>query len=770
MVVFDDIINFMKMKKLNTYDILKYFSLIFVCLVLSQAEIGGLSPFLFAFLFACVYVGLNEKFVSVLVLFCGTISDFSLENFLTALTVVFVALLVFYIHKFSKQRIHFLTIFVSYIISCVTYFYYHIHNISHVILFLLLGLVCVFVYITVTQVMLLRKNCFKLTLDESICFLFAIASLGLGLSFVNVFGLSLSRFFVCLTLLICVSIGSPSLTYAIVLAFSFGCSLKDFNLNCLAEFMVLAMLAGVFSMPNKFKTCFMVLIADVVVQYCFITENFNIFLNLAPILCAILIFLLLPKKLSYSLADFVYVKKSEITSRNVINTTRKNIKKRMVELSNIFMEMKQIHLGMTKKELTKEELVAMLIREITCSCCKDCLDKNRCTRSLGTDNKSNLELMVEIAISKGKITLLDVPSGITGRCVKVNNLIGLVNRIIDEYKQYKNIMADINNVKILMADQMGAVSRLLLDVGDEIDTNVRFDVARENKIISRLLGLNIYCKEVLLYTEKSDDISAVLVVDSENSYNPMIEKVLTETLKVPMQITKITPLDELGFNSIQLRKKSKYDCVFGLASCNKAGNQECGDCHSIIRLGGNKFLLALCDGMGAGNSAHKMSAMTLGLIENFYKAGFDNDIVLESVNKLLSINNQEMYSTLDVCLLDLEKEIADFVKVGAPIGFIKRENNMEMVEGGSLPIGALETITPAIYKTTISTRDIIILVTDGIVDSFKTNESLLEFVGGIATNNPQVIAESILNEALSLSAMSAKDDMTVLVARTYLKT
>ena len=65
------------------------------------------------------------------------------------------------------------------------------------------------------------------------------------------------------------------------------------------------------------------------------------------------------------------------------------------------------------------------------------------------------------------------------------------------------MMSDVNNVKILMADQMGAVARLMLDVADEIDSNVRFDIARENKIISRLLSLNIQCKEVLLYTEKT---------------------------------------------------------------------------------------------------------------------------------------------------------------------------------------------------------------------------------------------------------------------------
>ncbi len=760
----------MKLKNINCNTILKYLTLTFVCCVLSQAKLSELNPFLFAFFFACLFVGVDEKIISVITLAGGMLSGFTLENFLVHLTVVAIGLIVFYAHKLLKTKIHLATIFISFVVSCVTHIYYNHHNFKNVVLFLVMGLISLFVFIQVLQIMFLRKNCFKLTLDESVCFLFAIAVLGLGISSIYVLNFSLSRLFLCLTLLICVAVGYSTLTYSFVLSFSLGCALYDFSLIVVAEFMLIALLASVFSMPNKFKISFMVLIGDAIIQYCFISKNFEIIITMLPILLACIIFVLLPNKFLRNLSDLVYVKKSEITSRNVINTTRKNIKKRMVELSNIFLDMKQIHLGLTKKELSKEELIAMLTREIVSSTCKDCLDKNRCTRALGTDNKSNLELLVEIAVTKGKITLLDIPPALSNRCGKVNNLVGLINRICDEYKQYKNMMADVNNVKILMADQMGAVSRLLLDVGDEIDTNVRFDIARENKIISKLLSQNVQCKEVLIYAEKNDQISAVLVVKSENSYHPSIEKVVSETLKIPMQITNIVPLEESGFNSVQLRKKNKFDCVFGLASCNKSGNIECGDCHSIIRLGSNKFLLALCDGMGAGSSAHKMSAMTLGLIENFYKVGFDNDIILESVNKLLAINNQENYATLDVCLLDLDKEIADFIKVGAPIGFIKREASIEMVEGSALPIGALDNITPATYKTTISTKDVVIMATDGVVDAFETYENMIEYINGLATNNPQTIAEAILNEALTLNEMSAKDDMTVLVARTYLKT
>ena len=48
----------------------------------------------------------------------------------------------------------------------------------------------------------------------------------------------------------------------------------------------------------------------------------------------------------------------------------------MSDLSGVFLEMKQLHLNMIKKQLTKDELVSMLMREVMSVCCRDCLDKN----------------------------------------------------------------------------------------------------------------------------------------------------------------------------------------------------------------------------------------------------------------------------------------------------------------------------------------------------------------------------------------------------------
>ncbi len=749
--------------------IFKYLSLFFVCLVLANVDINGLSPFLYAFFFACLFVGLDEKLLSVFTLVSALVTDMSMVSLFSALTVVGVGLVVFYIHLLAKKRFHIITLFISLILGFVTIFYYHLSDLKFILSYAVLGLVCLWAFITVVQVLLLRKNCFKLTLDETICFLFFLAILGIGLEPIHIYEFSIARLVIMLAIFISIAVGSPSLTIILTLTFSLGMSIKMKTLDPVAEFALISMLSSVFAMPHRFKIVLMAILSELIVQVCFFSTGISLVYSMLPIVLAGLIFVILPNSCLTKISNVVYVKKSEIASRNLINTTRRSIRRRMSELSNVFMDMKEIHLNMVKRQLNKEEVEAMLTREIMNSCCKDCLDKHRCTRSLGKDNKSYLETLIDIAMNKGKVSLLDIPSGLLNRCGKVNNLITMINRLSDEYRQYKNIMADINNVKILLADQMGAVSRLLLTLGEEIDTNVTFDVARENKIISKLLSNNIDCKEVLLYTEKTDNMSAVLVVKANKGYEFIVEKVVSEVLKTSMKISNVRPVDDSSYCSVTLNKKSKFDCVFGLASCNKAGNNECGDCHSIIRLNGDRFLLALCDGMGSGKSAHQMSAMTLGLIENFYKVGFDNDVILESVNKLLALNNQESYSTLDVCLIDLKNEIVDFIKVGAPFGLVKREGSVEVVNGGALPIGTLDSINPSVYKSTITTKDIVILATDGITDAFATIENMEEFVSKLASNNPQVIAETILNEALRLNGMSAKDDMTVLVARTYLK-
>ena len=362
-----------------------------------------------------------------------------------------------------------------------------------------------------------------------------------------------------------------------------------------------------------------------------------------------------------------------------------------------------------------------------------------------------------------------MPSNLAQKCSIVNLLIGKINQLVAENQRYNIMLKDVNDVKFLLAEQMGAVSQLLLDLGEDLDKNIAFDNTMHNKILNNLLSNNIVCSEVLIFAEKNEDVSVVVIVKGENAYNPAIETIISKIVKLPMIIVEVEPTDLSDYYSVKLARACKRDVVFGISNVTKTGSVSSGDSHSLIRLGNNKYLLALCDGMGSGENARKMSALTMGLVENFYKAGFEDEYIINNINKLLTINNQESFSTLDLCIIDLTKEIIDFIKLGATYGVIKREREVEKVETGTLPLGVLGQVKPSISHFAVSSKDMIIMVTDGITDAFENYEDFAEFVNAIVSTNPQVVAQTILDEAILRNGEVAKDDMTVLVARTFLK-
>jgi stage II sporulation protein E len=175
--------------------------------------------------------------------------------------------------------------------------------------------------------------------------------------------------------------------------------------------------------------------------------------------------------------------------------------------------------------------------------------------------------------------------------------------------------------------------------------------------------------------------------------------------------------------------------------------------------------MAICDGMGAGERARRASTLALSLVENFYKAGFPDEIIMHSVNQLLTFTGQDIFSALDICVFDLSNGDIDFIKVGAPDGFIKRGREVEVVESGALPLGILDEIEPKITRAVLLAGDVVVLCSDGITDAFGGRTRLAGFINNTDTKNPQEIADKILAETVSRSQKSVADDCTITVAR-----
>ena len=160
------------------------------------------------------------------------------------------------------------------------------------------------------------------------------------------------------------------------------------------------------------------------------------------------------------------------------------------------------------------------------------------------------------------------------------------------------------------------------------------------------------------------------------------------------------------------------------------------------------------------------------ILEKMMDAKIDDEIVINTINNMLLLksSDEEMFSTLDLGIIDLKKGTLETIKMGACSTYIKRnDKDIDLISSSSLPVGILSDIKLDRKITKVNYGDYIIMVSDGILDAGKNNNLgdnwLIYFLQKIKTTNPKEIANLILDRALEIQDGVVEDDMTVLVTK-----
>ena len=202
----------------------------------------------------------------------------------------------------------------------------------------------------------------------------------------------------------------------------------------------------------------------------------------------------------------------------------------------------------------------------------------------------------------------------------------------------------------------------------------------------------------------------------------------------------------------------------GAASVSRQAGVPSGDSQLIAALDGDRLLALICDGMGSGASAARESACAARLLARFMAAGADWSLAVETANQLLlNASAEEMFSTVDMLILDLATGMAEFVKLAACPALVGRGSEVLRIEGGRLPLGILERVCPASARTRLLPGDVVLLASDGVMDAAPPGalEALLRDPG----EDMNALAERVLAAA----APMGRDDMTALCLRLDLR-
>lgn len=557
----------------------------------------------------------------------------------------------------------------------------------------------------------------------------------------------------------------------------------------IASFAVSGMIAGFLSRFGKIGVILGFIAGNILLAYV-VNGNTVSIIYLKEIVVASLGLLLVPKRIQINIQDFFdknlylpvgrsYTLEDKSDTVDKLNTMSETIS----EMSRTYKENADTQYDITSgKEAFIRELEVKLENQ----------KENILYEDLINDEGNITSDIYETLIENGNITKEDILKLLEDRNeyvlgfedfdtnMKIEEDIKIVARYINEI--YK--IGKINNLwkqkikenKKVISNQLENVSKVISTVATSINHNSKDLEDEKKEIILICRQREIEILDIDIKKEKNKryiiNIYIASCKEDEKCKIEEIEKIISKVLKteVVLQREVCGREEEQNLCKQIYMSKDKYSIQIGIASDKKNGSPISGDYSNQTRLDDGKYLIALSDGMGSGPDARKSSQIAVKMLTRMLASGFDKDTSMELINSSMYINSKEdSYATLDVAILDLYAGNMEFMKNGACPTFIKNKREIHVLKSISLPAGILENIDMVVYDKDLNDGDIIVMCTDGVLESNMEYENkevwIKNMLEEIETDNVQKIANILLKEAIDNNFGNAKDDMTVIAIK-----
>ncbi len=603
---------------------------------------------------------------------------------------------------------------------------------------------------------------FKLGYEDSASLIVAVTLMGLGVC--NLITPYLWRALSVLLILLASFVYRTGVSTLISAVFGLGLAVYYGNLAYVAVVVVWGVFAIGFTPISRYVSALGVILSDYLIQVIFNFYPSYLVPELLSVLCGAIVFALIPTKLLVRLKEKLYSFREKQLVRQSINRNRLMLSNRLYELSGVFNEMSSAFTSLKKEGLNDSGVKRAIQDEVTTSVCRKCEFFSTCKLSASV-LKRDINKLVDIGLAKGKTSLIDLPRELGNGCVRPNNILYSVNKLLADYHSYTIDRMNVTSGRELIAAEAQGVSQILRGLALETGTLLKYQSRLERELGNALFKKGFMVSEILIYGE-DERTSVSLILTMREFILENLQKIVSSVVGIDMTLCEKADITE-DKCYLCFKKTAEYDAVFGVCTVTKDGSNKCGDTHSVVRIREDKFLIAISDGMGSGEDAEKVSSTSLSLIESFYKAGLSGELILSTVNKLLAVNTEDTFTALDISVIDLKTCSADFIKYGAPYGFIIGNQGIKIVESNTLPLGILEELKPSVCQSELNDGDMLLLVSDGVSDAFGCSSEVIDFLKSVPARNPQSLADQTIKQAIERTNGLKKDDMTALCVRIF---
>ena len=564
----------------------------------------------------------------------------------------------------------------------------------------------------------------------------------------------------------------------------------------IAAFAISGLLSGVLSKFGKIGVIVGFVAGNLILTYVYNGDIVEL-IHFKEILVASLALILIPNKIEINIQDLfgknVYLEEG---ARYRLNESKEAVQK-INDVSNVIKEMSNTYMQVAAttvdekeiKENNKEIFISELENNI------ENLKENILYEDIADEDENILGEIFDKLQENDIITRDDIleiyknnNSYIIGFDNKdtalsiekdINDMVNVINKAYETSILNFVVKAKLNETNKNVSNQLNGVSKALESIVNDIQNEKTPEFIKEKKeIITVCKQRKINVADLDIKQEKSGRFIIKFYLNTCKKENNIecptkkIEEILYKVFNEEIILSEEKCGIKLEQNICYQTyiSKDKYSMQIGISKTNKEGETVSGDSSIQIKLKDGKYLFALSDGMGSGPEARKSSQIAVKMLGRLLSNGFDKETSIELINNtILSNNKNETYATLDTMILDLYSGNSEYIKNGAAPTFIKNKKNVDIIKSIALPTGILNNVDLVVFDRDLEDGDIIVMCTDGIVESNKeyTNKEIWvkNILENIETENVQKIADIILKEAIDNNYGNAADDMSIIVVK-----
>ncbi|GAK09995.1 stage II sporulation protein E [Geomicrobium sp. JCM 19038] len=489
---------------------------------------------------------------------------------------------------------------------------------------------------------------------------------------------------------------------------------------------------------------------------------------------AIALFLLTPKSAIQYMAKYVpgtteHSKEQQRYMRKIRDVTAARVER----FSDLFQTLSSSFTNDRETTYTNEKDLEgdRFLATITASTCQKCFRKETCwAERFDTTYDVMEDVMTDIEqgdVQKGSYDRLK------RHCIYPDRIVKTMKEQWGPHELRKTYAKQLEESRRLVADQLQGVSQVMGEFAREIQKEKETHDSQEEQIHEAIQEAGIDIGQVDVYNLTPRDVRVEIELgedvgreEAEKLIAPMLSGILNDHIIVdPENDEDVEDGKVMNFVSAKT-----YTVDSGAATVAQGGAWLSGDNHAAMQLGFGKFAVAISDGMGNGKKAHDESKATLKLLENLLQSGIDEKVAIQSMNSVLSLRaDEEMFSTLDLTIIDLQTADTSFIKIGSMPSFIKRGGQVSSVESGNLPMGIISEANFDVVSRSMQDEDLLIMMSDGMFDGVKHVENkerwMRRIISEMETEDPQTMSDLLLEEVIRVSDGKIDDDMTVVVTK-----